>query len=282
MQHAYSRVTAPTTAVFILAGSLLAMILAPAARASALAESVVSLSPLGTIAEQSRLLLKDGIRDGLVGTGQVDPIVAETIAAIGSGAFDPQRIQARLVTDLDDDLDSAELETVEQWYQSDLGQRIARAETEAAMPDAWKAVRESAPALRERYEGSRRQELFARYDRATRASERTVETAMAVQMTLAEAVASLSEKHTADSVRAQVQEHRPAIERHVREQLYLAYLYMYEDFQDQELETYLDFLESAEGRAFTASAGTSLHDSILGPVSSVGSQLVRLLDTGGR
>lgn len=262
--------------------ALAAMAMASSAQASALAESVVRLSPLGNIADQSRAMLKSGIREGLTATGQVDPFVAEAIAGIGSSAFSGQRIRARLVNNLDDDLGTDALQTVEQWYQSDLGQRIARAETEAAMPASWEAIRENGPALRERFDGSRRETLFDRYDQASRASETTVETAMAAQLSLADALSSLSEQHSAESVRAQIRENRPETERQVREQIYLAYLYMYQSLSEGELERYLQFLESPAGRAFSASAAETIHDAIMEPVSSMGGQLVRLLGSGGR
>lgn len=274
------RIRPPRIRFAVLA--LAALVMAPLAQASALAESVVRLSPLGGIAEQSRAMLKSGIREGLAGTGQVEPFVAETIAGIGSSAFSGQRMRARLVNDLNEDLSTEQLGAVEAWYQSDLGQRIAKAETEAAMPASWETVRENGPALRERFDGSRREALFDRYDQASRASETTVETAMAAQLSLAEALASLSTKETAESVTAQIQENRPAIERQAREQVYLAYRYMYESLSEGELERYLQFLESAAGQAFASSAGNSIHNAIMEPVSSVGGQLVRLLGPGDR
>lgn len=282
MQHSEIQFRARAPRIFFAVLALATMVMVPPAQASALAESVVRLSPLGSIAEQSRAMLKSGIREGLAGTGQVEPFVAETIAGIGSSAFSGQRIRARLVNNLDDDLDTDALQTVEQWYQSDLGQRITRAETEAAMPASWETLRENGPDLRERFDGSRRETLFDRYDQASRASQTAVKTAMAAQLSLAEALASLSEKHSVESVRAQIRENRPEIERQVREQVYLAYLYMYQSLSEGELERYLQFLESPAGRAFSASAAETIHDAIMEPVSSMGGQLVRLLGSGGR
>lgn len=251
------------------------------AHASSSAETVVRLSPLGTIAEQSRGMIKAGIRDGLIATGQVEPLVAETIAGFGSSAFDTRRIRARLVNDLNTDLNDRQLQTVERWYESDLGQRLSLAETEAAMPPAWEAMAAAAPGLRKQFDGTRRQQLFDRYDQAVGASQRAVETALAVQLHLAEALAALSEGDTAESVKEQVLANRPMIERQVGEQVYLAYLYMYQAFSDQELAEYVGFLESPEGRAFTGSASKSIHAAIIEPVSTVGNQLVRLLGPGG-
>ena len=247
------------------------------AQASPVAESVVRLSPLGAIADQSQAMLRAGIRDGLIGTGQVDPLVAETIAGIGSRAFDPQVIRDSLATDLAEDLDEAQLKAVRDWYESDLGRRVTGAESRAAAPANWRSLQASAPALQERFAGTPREQLFERYNRATRATDTAVATAMDVQLELAGSLASLSRGDSVESIRAQVEANRPAIERQVRSQVQLAFLSMYQSFSDQELETYLQFLESAPGRAYTDSAGDAVHSAIMGPVSSVGDQLVRLL-----
>lgn len=272
MRQSLSRVPALALSVGFLLSLLVSV-----AQASPLAESVVRLSPLGAIADRSQAMLKTGIRDGLEGTGQVDPLVAETIAGIGSRAFNPQQIRAGLASGLSEDLDRSQLETVEAWYQSDLGQRLAGAESDAAAPAAWEAIRAAAPSLRDRFSGTPREALFERYDRATGATETAVETTMAVQLELADSLASLSKEDSAESVRAQIEENRPVIERQVKEQVYLAFLSMYEPFSDDDLEAYLGFLESGAGKAYTASAGDSIHDAIMGPVASVGNQLVRML-----
>ena len=274
MRQTVSGVLAP----LLIIGFLVSQVV----HASPLAESVVEASPLGAIADQSPAMLRTGIRDGLVGTGQVDPFLAETIAGIGSRAFSPQRVRSLLATALEDNLDNAQLEAVKAWYDLPLGRQLARAESQAAAPSSWEAIQAAGPALRERFEGTARQRLFDRYERATGATGTAVETAMAVQLELAESLASLSEGDTVASVRAQVEGNRPAIERQVSEQVYLAFLSMYEAFPDEDLDTYLTFLESPAGRAYTASAGDAVHDAIMEPVSSVGNQLVRLLGAGGR
>jgi hypothetical protein len=269
-----SHVRVPVLAIVI--GFLLSL-LASVPQASPLAESVVRLSPLGAIADRSQAMLKAGIRDGLTSTGQVGTLVAETIAGIGSRAFSPQQIRSRLAADLAEDLEASQLQAVQAWYQSDLGQRIAGAEADAAAPAAWEAIRAAAPSLRKQFSGSPREQLFERYNRATGATDAAVETVMAVQLELADSLASLSKDDTVESVRARVESNRPVIERQIREQVYLTFLSMYEPFSDQNLKAYLGFLESTDGRAYTASAGDAVHDAIMGPVSSVGHQLVRML-----
>lgn len=261
---------------------LLSLVLTTPALASGQAETIVRLSPLGPIVEQSQAMMRTGIRDGLMATGQVDSLVAETIAGFGASAFDAARIRARLVNALTADLASNELQTVNEWYQSDLGQALSQAEARAASPAGWTIISESAPALRQQYKGSAREQLFKRYDQALGASEQATDTAIAVQLELAQAMAAFSENGSASAIRDRVQASRPIIQAEIADQVYLAYLHMYQSFPDEQLKTYVEFLESSAGRAFTESAGTSIRGAIVEPISRVGDQLVRLLGSGGK
>ncbi|SFR53224.1 hypothetical protein SAMN05216203_1196 [Marinobacter daqiaonensis] len=260
---------------------LTAMLYPLAASASALGEAVVRLSPLNEISRHSPDMMRQGIRDGLVATGQVDPFIAETIANFSSRAFSAERMRVRLVTDLDHGMDQSALREVEQWYQSPLGERIAAAESEAVAPAAWESLDARRGELREQYQGTDRQHLFSRYNDASRATESAVDTAVAVQLSLARAMSAARGDGTSDeSLEAAVLAHRDSIEQQVRAQVYTAYLHIYEDFSIEELNRYLTFLESPQGRDFTAIAGDSIHDAVLEPVAAVGAQLVRWTGSG--
>ncbi len=262
---------ARTTAVIILLFSSTLM-------ASPLADYVVNVSPLGAVADQSRDMMREGIREGLVKSGHVDAVMADTIANISSYAFSGPRIRAKLVADLAENLSDDQLRAVRDWYESPLGKRISGAEGAAAAPEVWASIDAREEALQERYQGSSRAALFDRYNQASRATESAVETAVAVQLGLAQAMAAIrGGGASAASVEEQIRAHRGLIEGQVEAQVFTAFLHIYEPFSDQELKQYLAFLESPEGREFTRTASTSLQDAIMAPVESIGNQLARLL-----
>lgn len=257
------------------------LLFSSALSASPLADYVVTVSPLGTVADQSRDMMREGIREGLVKSGQVDKAMAETIANISSYAFSGPRIRAKLVADLAESLNDDQLRTVRNWYETDLGKRVSEAEADAAAPEAWASIEAREKSLRERYQGSSRAALFDRYNQASRATESAVETAVAVQVGLAHAMAAVrGEGASAASIEEQVHAHRGLIEEQVEAQVFAGFLHIYEPFSDQELKQYLTFLESPEGREFTRTASTSLQGAIMAPVESIGTQLVRLLGSG--
>ncbi|WP_111497007.1 DUF2059 domain-containing protein [Marinobacter bohaiensis] len=263
--------------------TLLALVMAGGlAEAETRAESVVRVSPLGEIIEQYPAMMSEGIREGLKQTGQVDPMVANTVGGIVSNAFSSAAIRRQVVEDLDAGLGDGQLQAVQDWYETPLGQRMAQAEVSASSPSAWKTIQAQGSSLVDRYKGSQRADMFSRFDRVTRATESTVDTAVAVQLGLASAMSAFSggQGPTYDQMKQQIEDQRFMLKGAVEQQVYAAYLYTYQDFSADEIDTYLDFMGSDAGSAFNRVVTDSIQKAILEPVENVGGQLVRLLNPG--
>lgn len=245
------------------------------AGASPLSESVVRASPLGGISEHYPAMISKGIRDGLVVTGRVEPALAETIAALVGRAYRGVDIRARLETDLDTAMDNSQLQAVLDWYQSPLGERIAQAEVAASRPQNWARIEARAADLKKQYEGSKRAAMFERFDAASRSTERTVDTIMAVQAGLAPALSVFMDNGdaTPEATKQKLEAQRPVLRGLVRQQVYIGYLYIYEAFGQDELDLYLDFLESEPGATFTRVVTDSVQQEILAPVDAIARQL---------
>lgn len=250
------------------------------ANASPLSESVVRTSPLDEIIQQYPTMMSQGIRDGLKQTGQVDPLVADTIGSIVSRAFSSAGIRQQVITDLDKGLSEDQLQSVQDWYETPLGSRMAKAEVAASKPAAWKQIESKGPALVEKYKGSERADMFSRFDRVSRATESTVDTAIAVQLGLASAMSAFKGANgpSFEQMKEQIESQRFMLRGAVEQQVYAAYLYTYENFSTAEIDQYLDFLESKPGAQFNTVVTNSIQTAILKPVETVGSQLVRLLN----
>ncbi|TBW58751.1 DUF2059 domain-containing protein [Marinobacter halodurans] len=261
--------------------ALMALVLASSlADASPLSESVVSESPLDEIIDQYPAMMSEGIREGLKQTGQVDPMVADMVGGIVSRAFGSAAIRQQVVTDLADKLSDHQLEAVRDWYRTPLGRRIAQAEVDASRPAAWKTIEAQSSSLVAKYKDTERADLFSRFDRVSRATESTVDTAVAVQLGLASAMSAVSGKQgpTLEQMKQQIEDQRFMLRGAVEQQVYAAYLYTYESFSTDEIEQYLDFLETDAGAAYNRVVTNSIQQAILKPVESVGNQLVRLLN----
>lgn len=263
----------------ILSLVILPLLMATGARAATLAEFVVQSSPLGEMSRQYPAMVRQGIREGLVASGHVEPFLADTVAGLASRAFSAPRMRARLVADLDEGMNQKQLETVYAWYRTSLGQRLAAAEAAASRPDAWDLLSERGAAMAARNRDSERAELFQRYDRAVDASDTTANIAEAAQRRLIPAYIAVMGHRApdAETLEREIEHHRPAVRRQIETQVYHAFLNTYEDFSNNELKRYLDFLESESGRTFTEVAAGSIEQGLLEPLEAVGSQMARLL-----
>ncbi|MBE0486879.1 DUF2059 domain-containing protein [Marinobacter sp.] len=245
------------------------------------AREVLTASPIDDIVGQYPAMMSQGIRDGLKQSGQVPPMVADTIGYVVSSSYRAEDIERKLVSDLEASMTSKQLEQVHGWYQTPVAQRIAQAEIAASAPAAWADMRSRAGALNEANKGSSREKLFDRFDRASRATESAVDTTIAVQLGLATAMAALSSNSVHyEKIQNRLDNQRPMLQGMVGQQVYDSYLFTYRDISLQEMNLYLDFLESDAGGTFTQVVTSSIQESITAPIENIGIQLARFMSFG--
>lgn len=262
----------------LIAGLLMA---GPVAAAPT-AQQVLSASPIDDIVAQYPAMMSQGIRDGLKRSGQVPPVVAETVGHLVSSSFNADKIEQQVEDALAEGLTDKQLEAVANWYKTPVAKKISAAEIAASAPAVWQDIQASAPALNKKYKGTERAKLFDRFDRASRATESAVDTTVAVQLGLATAMAAFSpDSANYEQLKKRIEGQRSALRGVVGQQVYDSYLYTYEKISDQEMNLYVDFLESEPGLAFSQVVTTSIQKAITDPVESVGRQIARFLAPAG-
>lgn len=257
------------------------LLLSGAANASSDARAVLTASPIDDIVGQYPAMMSQGIRDGLKQGGQVPPMVADTIGYVVSNSFSAEDINSKIVTNLEASLTGKQLDDVNAWYQTPLAKKIAQAEIAASAPAAWPGMRSGADELASANKGTAREQLFDRFDRASRATESAVDTTIAVQLGLATAMAALSTDSVHhEQIRQRLEVQRPALQGVVGQQVYNSYLFTYRNISLQEMNLYLDFLESDAGENFTRVVTESIQQAVTGPIENIGTQLARFLNPG--
>lgn len=255
-----------------------AMLFTGVAQAAPDARQVLAASPVDDIVARYPAMMSQGIREGLSRSGQVPPMVANTIGSIVSNSFSAAEIEQQIVTDMQDQLTDAQLEAVQDWYETPLAKKISAAEIAASAPSAWQEVQARAPALNKKYQGTRKAQMYDRFDRAARATESAVDTTIAMQLGLATAMAAFgSDLVDYDELRQEIESQRTRLRGIVGQQVYDSYLYTYEDIGAQEMDLYLGFLESPAGAAFSRVVTSSIQQAITDPVESVARQMARFL-----
>lgn len=272
-----SRVTVWKTAVFtaMFAGAMVC-------QAAPTAQQVVEASPIDDIIDQYPAMLNAGIRQGLSQGTQLQPFLVNSIGAVVSTAFSGADIERQVVEDLRGGLSDAQLQAVADWYQTPLAKRISEAEISASSPSAWKEVQASGAALVKEYQGTELAGLFDRYDDAARATESAVDTAIAMQFSMAAAMNAMKGANAVpvDQLRQQLESQRTMLRGQVGQQVYTGYLYTYNEFTAEELRQYMRFLESDAGAAFTRISTQSIQKALMDPVDMISRKLSQLLGSG--
>lgn len=242
------------------------------------AQQVLAASPIDDIVERYPAMMSQGIREGLKRNQQLPSMITDTIGHLVSNSFSAADIERQIVENLEADLTEKQLEAVQSWYETPVAQKISAAETAAADPVNWRQIQDKAPALARKYKDTDRARMFERFDRASHATESTVDTTMAVQLGLASAMAALSSDSAYDEEMEQrIEGQRSKVRDVVEQQVYASYLHTYEQISDQEMELYLDFLESAAGSAFSKTVTHSIQQAVTDPIESMSEQMAGFL-----
>jgi len=246
------------------------------AQAAPDARQVLEVSPVDDIVARYPAMMSQGIREGLKQNGQLPPMMANTIGNIVSSGFNSVDIEQQIIKDLQAKLTDSQLQAVHDWYETPVARKISSAEIAASEPSAWPKIQSSAMELNSRYKGTRKAEMFDRFDRAARATESAVDTTIAVQLGLATAMAAFSsDSANYEQLRQRIESQRSMLRGVVGQQVYDSYLYTYQNIGGQEMDLYLEFLESSAGSAFSKVVTNSIQQAITEPVESIGKQMSR-------
>ena len=253
-----------------------ALLITGNAQAAPDARQVLEVSPVDDIVARYPAMMSQGIREGLKQNGQLPPMMANTIGNIVSSGFNSVDIEQQIIKDLQAKLTDSQLQAVHDWYETPVARKISSAEIAASEPSAWPKIQSSAMELNSRYKGTRKAEMFDRFDRAARATESAVDTTIAVQLGLATAMAAFSsDSANYEQLRQRIESQRSMLRGVVGQQVYDSYLYTYQNIGGQEMDLYLEFLESSAGSAFSKVVTNSIQQAITEPVESKGKQMSR-------
>jgi len=255
-----------------------ALLMTGTAQAAPDARQVLEVSPVDDIVARYPAMMSQGIREGLKQNGQLPPMVANTIGNIVSSGFNSVDIEQQIINDLQASLTDSQLQAVHDWYETPVARKISSAEIAASEPSAWQEIQARASELNSQYKGTRRADMFDRFDRAARATESAVDTTIAVQLGLATAMAAFSsDSANYEQLRQRIEGQRSMLRGVVGQQVYDSYLYTYQNIGAQEMDLYLQFLESSAGSAFSKVVTNSIQQAITEPVETIGKQMSRFL-----
>ncbi|MEW6672079.1 MAG: DUF2059 domain-containing protein [Thermodesulfobacteriota bacterium] len=239
--------------------------------ATALAMAAVVLVPFHTAAFDSHLVQelmnKSGIRkqvrqipqDIRAGIQQEQGLkqnpemgIADIDAAIES-AFNPKRIEALLYSDIGKNLSTEEIQKVLYWLDSPLGKKLTRLEEEAASPAANQEMTQALQQMNNDSGVPERLKLLQRIEKALLATEIAVDTILNIQIAIISAISAMSPAPNPpnfEQITEMVHKNRLQVQEVICPQVISGFFYTYRDVSNEDLQTYIAFIESPTGRKY--------------------------------
>lgn len=248
-----------------------------------LADKVVNRSGLLEMISQFPALLKEGVQQGAEQSGGNNQKLVMQISQIIDQAFGINESIEMVRKDLSKNLTEEELTRVLEWLDSPLGKKITALEISAMTSDAYQDMQTQLMALQEKYRGSPREKLFERFDKSTNATEASLETAIAVQLTLASAMSASSNSPHMPSyeyLKKSIEDNRFMMRGVIGQQVFANYLYTYQNLTDEELKSYVDFTSSPAGKNYSLVVNESIKNVLLKPSEVIGSKIMGSVTSG--
>jgi hypothetical protein len=199
-----------------------------------------------------------------------------TIDRIVAERFAPGTLYARIKTEFQRDLEPGRLQKTLAWYDSPLGKRITGQELAALIAAGGPAAAD----LEQDPPSARRLELIERLDAIGGASETTVDVTVAIVRSLTvafqpglPAVAGL----TRDQLDKQIAQARNRTLEDMRRVCMVSMLLAYRGLSDDELDQYVQFVESDAGRWYMSVMNSALLAAINAAADATASELAAVM-----
>lgn len=250
---------------------------AQAANKSEMISAVIEGSGVRSMVEAFPGLLKEGVKQGAAEAAVADDAMLRRIEHAIDSQYDAQTTLSIVKQVLTEKLSVTDLQHVIEWLHSPLGKRVKTLETSVSDLKVIKRMESEVPVLRKKYKGTPREKLFTRFDAATAATESSLDTAIAVQLALAGAMASAAPQGAApsyDELKAMIEGNRFMLRGLIGQQVYDGYLFTYQELSHDELLDYLTFITSEAGQRYTKAMNMAVRDALRKPSEAIGRSIV--------
>jgi hypothetical protein len=160
-----------------------------------------------------------------------------------------EKVRARL-----SGLSAAQIDDALNWLGTPLGRRLTALENAVSEPDAPEKIAAYAQTLQKKPAPAARLKLIQELDRASGASEMLGNTMEAIMLATAlgmNAAQPRQQQMPPEALRKQIKAGMPDVQKQTEQYATVALLYTYGTVTDSDLETYLKFMRSPSGAAFT-------------------------------
>ncbi|MBK8971807.1 MAG: DUF2059 domain-containing protein [Hahellaceae bacterium] len=256
---------------------LMSLLLTPVALASSqpdenLSARLLSQTGVDALLQQYPDMVKSGIVQRVKHVGVPDIIANQSVQLVDQ-SLNPGAMILELQTLLARRFSPQEMQQIVDWYQSPVGRRVVEAELMSVSRSEYHHLQETLTTLQARYQGSDRERLFPAFDRATYATDTMVDSTSAVQIAMAAALSTTVKGEglpSFESMRATIESRRTALRGVVGQQVYLNYLFTYQDLSLADMENYIAFARSELGARFFETLSKGVYEVLTRRSSEMG------------
>ncbi|MGH8728400.1 MAG: DUF2059 domain-containing protein [Burkholderiales bacterium] len=183
-----------------------------------------------------------------------------------SRAYSAKFIETKVASAIRDRLDEKVMAETLVWLQSDLGKKITALEGEASSPEGYLAIQDYAQQLQRNPPPPNRLKLAQEMDEATSATDVAVSVIEAGELGVALGLDSLrpaDEQLGLDKLMENISQERGSLTAGMRDLNIVGFLYMYRTLSDEELDSYLKFLQSDPGVKYQEAVTAGLKEALL-------------------
>lgn len=215
-------------------------------------DALVLKSGLQKQIDQLPEVVKASFDDRAGQDARITPEEAGRIRLIITEAFNPAVLLESIKAHINSNMSADDIDAVLKWLDSDIGQKITKAEEDASSAEAYSQLMEFAMRLEANPPEQARAELIGRLDQAARMTEFSTGMKIDMILAMAEAMASTAAKgdfNKADMV-AQVESSRGQIQQASAQEVLVSALFTYRPISDDEIQKYIDFYNSDAGKKY--------------------------------
>ncbi len=209
---------------------------------------------------------------------QMPPFVRKAIERAALTEYDGKILKRDVLARIETKIEPARAEPVMGWLESKRGRAFTKAEEAMADPELMARVQTWSELPENANPPASRLALVRRIDTASGATDFAVDLSLATALAVAVAAdATSGSPKQLESLRQMLDAERPRMRSQMQGITRVTYLYVYRGFSDAELEPYVAFLESENGKWYSQITSQAVLGAFTASASRMGSALKKEL-----
>ena len=242
---------------------------------TALIESVLKLSGVG---EQIDLIQQNVVDE----INRLEPVddqgMMGEFSQITREAYRPEKLRQRITDHLNQNFDEVRLKAIEEWLKSPLAVKMIGLELKAASPESNAAVEEFLKEKETKPIPENRLGLAKHLDQALNASDVSLKLASATSQGMIQALEATVPPEERDTLGSAEQEQMiKEMEEPLKEMTLNSLLFTYKDVTDEELQQYIDFYETENGKWFIQLLNDSIVNAMQESSKEIGKEMAKVM-----